>query len=109
MRLGIAGFATTVLVSGSLGLAGLGLAAGTAQAAPPGDPYTWCPGDDPRGEPGGAFVTSPPNWDWSVCHTYYIVNYGQGNVSNSIWDGENPPPDNRGPVLPCSLLDTRAC
>jgi len=42
-------------------------------------------------------------------HTYYTVNWGQGNVSLTIWDGENPPPDNRGPVGPCSLLDTRGC
>ena len=103
-------FATTVLVSVGLCLAVLGLGAGTAQAAPPSGPYTWCPGDDPRGGPGGPFVSpGPPNWDWSVCHTYYTVNWGQGNVSLTIWDGDNPPPDNRGPVGPCSLLDTRGC
>ena len=39
MEQGIAGFARTVLVSGGLGLAGLGLVAGTAQAAPPSGPY----------------------------------------------------------------------
>jgi hypothetical protein len=110
MQQGIAGFARTVLVSGGLGLAGLGLVAGTAQAAPPSGPYAWCPGDDPGGGPGGPFNSpGPPNWDWNICHTYYTVNWGQGNVSLTIWDGENPPPDNRGPVGPCSLLDTRGC
>ena len=59
-------FATTVVVSGGLGLAGLGLGAGIASA---GGERHWCPGDDPRGEPGGAFTTSPPNWDWNVCHS----------------------------------------
>jgi len=103
-------FATTALVSGALGLAGLGLGAGVAQAAPPSGPYNWCPGDDPGGGPGGPFNSpGPPNWDWNVCHTFYTVNWGQGNVSLTIWDGENPPPDDRGPILPCSLLDTRGC
>ena len=103
-------FAMTALVSGALGLAGLGLGAGIAAAAPPSGPYTWCPGDDPGGGPGGPFNSpGPPNWDWNVCHTWYSVNWGQGNVSLTIWDGPNPPPDNRGPVGPCSLLDTRGC
>ena len=110
MKQGIAGLATTLLLFGGLGLAVLGLGAGTAQAAPPSGPYTWCPGDDPGGGPGGPFNSpGPPNWDWNVCHTFYTVNWGQGNVSLTIWDGENPPPDNRGPVGPCSLLDTRGC
>ena len=103
-------FATTVLVSGGLCLAGLGMGLGTAQAAPPSGPYTWCTGDDPGGGPGGPFNSpGPPNWDWNVCHTFYTVNWGQGNVSLTIWDVENPPPDNRGPVGPCSLFDTRGC
>lgn len=103
--------AATALVFGALSAAaGIGLGLGTAEAAPPSGPYTWCPGDDPRGGPGGPFVSpGPPNWDWSVCHTYYTVNWGQGNVSLTIWDGPNPPADNRGPILPCSLLDTRGC
>ena len=37
-------FATTVLVSGALGLAASALGAGTAEAAPPSGPYTWCQG-----------------------------------------------------------------
>lgn len=68
---GIAILTTALAVSGGLGLAGLGL----AHAAPPTGPYTWCPGDDPGGGPGGPFNSpGPPNWDWSVCHTFYTVN-----------------------------------
>ncbi|MDQ1304274.1 MAG: hypothetical protein QG671_101 [Actinomycetota bacterium] len=58
-------------------------------------PFTWCPGD---GYYNG--VDTFLAWDWNVCHTYYTVGYGQGNVPltyttdypASIWDGENPPP-----------------
>ena len=28
----------------------------------------------------------------TVCHTYYYLWPGMGNVSNMIWDGDNPPP-----------------
>jgi hypothetical protein len=106
----ISRFATAVVMSGGLGLAVLGLGESIAQAADPTGPYNWCPGDDPGGGPGGPFNSpGPPNWDWGICHTWYSVNYGQGNVSPTIWDGPNPPADNRGPVGPCSLLDTRGC
>jgi hypothetical protein len=58
----ILGIATTALVSGGLGLAGLGVAAGTAQAEPvPAPQYHWCPGDRWDGGWGG-------NWDWGRCH-----------------------------------------
>jgi hypothetical protein len=40
----------------------------------------------------GNHVTDPLNWDWNVCHTYYFLWPGMGNVSSLIWDGENPPP-----------------
>jgi hypothetical protein len=85
------------LVTGGMAAAALGLGAGTASA---GGPYTWCPGmpmsgtnmDTHTGGPGTA-----ANWDWSVCHTWYAVNTGMGNVDmgnvgSYIWDGENPPP-----------------
>lgn len=81
---------TTVLVSGGLGLASLGLGAGMAHA---GGPYTWCPGYEAGGF-GGGFNTpadARPNWDWNACHTYHYVNPGQGNVSATVWDGDNPP------------------
>jgi hypothetical protein len=107
MKLGIVGLATTVLVSGGLGLAGLGLAAGTAQAEP-GGPHRWCPGQSME------WPTGPFNqvaWDMSVCHTWWTVGYGQGNVASnygptppgvpSIWDGDDPPAP--APPQPCII------
>ena len=98
----IVGLATTVLVSG-----GWGLAASTAQAQPGvvplypapvptdngdwGPPHHWCPGQQPVPATGN-HITDPLNWDWNVCHTYYFVWPGMGNVSNLIWDGDDPPP-----------------
>jgi hypothetical protein len=56
------GLATTALVTGGLGLAGLGLASGPAQAEPgPFPSYHWCPGD--FWDSGWGF-----NWDGGVCH-----------------------------------------
>ena len=64
MKRGIVALATTVLVSGGLGLAALGVAAGTAQAQPGFAPLaTWCPGQSVPGYP--AVV-----WDMNVCHDY---------------------------------------
>ena len=119
----VVGLATSVLVSGGLGLAGLGLAAGTAhadpctlkdqRACPPRGPNQWCPGqsmDPARGGPGTDVV-----WDVNVCHTWYYVAYGQGNVANdygappgvpNVWDGDNPP----GPPRPqCGVPGTLPC
>jgi hypothetical protein len=60
------GLATTVLVSGSLGLAGLSLAAGIAQADGATN-VTWCPGQPmPPDFP-------PSVWDMNVCHTYMVI------------------------------------
>jgi hypothetical protein len=70
MKLGVAGLATTVLVSGGLGLAGLGLAAGAAQANPPGcGQYDacWCPG---QRMPGNGNVVG--DWDSTACHDYHF-------------------------------------
>ena len=85
MKRVIVGLAMTVLVSGGLGLAGLGLA-GTAHATPTG-PFKWCPGQGPTYD--GAI------WDDSHCHTFWIVQNDQGNVDgpryHNVWDGDNPP------------------
>jgi hypothetical protein len=96
----VVGFATSLLVSGGLGLAGLGLAVGTAHAGPNGGPYQWCPGQSPH--LAGIDVTEY-SWDLNVCHTFYSVSYGLGNVpyrfgpTTSIWEGDNPPaPTYRG-------------
>ena len=99
-------FATTVVVSGALGLAGLGLGAGAAVAEPPPvvpGGYTWCPGQ--------ALPFSGLGWDMGACHTYYFVPFGQGNVpladlqgnprESWIWaDTAPPPPTNPPPPLP---------
>ena len=86
------GITAGALLSGGLGLAALGLGAGTAHAD---GPHHWCPGD-PKNMP--YVVNGDLDWDWNVCHTWYATNYGQGNISiagrpTAIWDGDNPPPD----------------
>jgi hypothetical protein len=56
-----------------------------------------------------AWPTGPWNqaiWDMNVCHTWYAVGYGKGNVPmkggvpSSVWDGDNPPPPNPPPAVP---------
>jgi hypothetical protein len=57
---------TGVLAAGGVALSTLGLAAGTAQAAPPPAPtyhHHWCPGD--RWDQGWG-----NNWDWNNCHDW---------------------------------------
>lgn len=95
------------LLSSGIAAAGLGMATGIAQAQPGpvplqpgpfatddngwGPPKQWCPGDPLPAT--GNHVTDPfRGWDMSVCHTYYYLWPGMGNVSNMIWDGDNPPP-----------------
>lgn len=99
----IAGLATTVLVWS--GVAGVDATTAQAQPVPAplhhspfatdggdwGPPHHWCPGQQPVPQTGNERV-DPLNWDWNVCHTYYFVWSGLGNVSNGIWDGDNPPP-----------------
>jgi hypothetical protein len=93
----IAGLATTVVISGGLGLTSVALA-GTAQARPL-PPHTWCPGNsmvystyDLSSGPGVAY-----QWDMNICHTWYWTKLSDGNVPykgelpSGVWDGENPP------------------
>ncbi len=92
------------LFSGGVAVVGMGLGAGVAQAQPapvplnhwpgcteehPQGPCQWCPGQ--ALPPTGNHVTNPVRWDNNVCHTYYYVNFGTGNVASNIWDGPNPP------------------
>jgi hypothetical protein len=85
------------LLSGGLVSAGLGLGAGTAQAQPgpvplnawpgcpndhPAGPCHWCPGDPPVQT--GNLRVNPVVWDSNVCHTYWYVPFGQGNVAQNI-------------------------
>ena len=95
MNRGFVRLATTVLVSGSLGLAGLGPAAGTAQAYTYG-PFQWCPGQ--------AMPNDPPRsdadlvWDMGVCHTYFFDYDVRTKAPAHYWEGPNqfptpiPPP-----------------
>lgn len=88
------------LLSAGIALGSLGMSTGVAAAGtPPTGPLTWCPGDPPV-ETGNKRV-NPVIWDNNVCHSYYIVYHGQGNVAQNIWDGPNPPgpPDMGGPYF----------
>jgi hypothetical protein len=54
--------AAAVLISGGVGLTGLGAAGGIARAAPvPAPLYHWCPGDFWDRDWGF-------NWEWFACH-----------------------------------------
>ena len=108
MKPAIAGLATTLLVTG-----GVGLAAGSAQAddrphwggnCPTGQTCgQWCPGDSTRDVTG-------VNWDWSVCHDYAfesagIVDVNTGEVvyawpSGPITATPTPP----APTSPCLII-----
>ena len=93
------------LLSAAIAVTGAGLVAVTAHAQPgpaplnhwpgcteehPQGPCNWCPGQPLP--PTGNHITNPVRWDETVCHTYYYVNFGTGNVASNIWDGPNPPP-----------------
>jgi hypothetical protein len=111
-------FATSTLVACGLGVASL--TAGIAQSQPgpvplgawpgcpndhPQGPCHWCPGDPMP--PTGNHVTNPVIWDNNICHTYYYVYFGQGNVAQNIWDGDNPPPP--PPPAPPGLINKDNC
>ena len=108
--------ATTWAVSAALVLGGLTTTAvGVAEARPapapqswpgcppdnPAGPCRWCP-DDPPVQTGNLRV-NPVVWDQSVCHTYWYVLPGQGNVANNISEGAVPPPP---PPSPPALITT---
>jgi hypothetical protein len=105
MRRLAVGSAMAALLSGGWGWTDL--LDGTAHAQPRfpvpaddngwGPPHHWCPGQTPVPATGN-HITDPLNWDWNVCHTYYFLWQGMGNVSNMIWDGDNPPPKPGPPV-----------
>ena len=103
------------LLSAGFAVTGIGLGAGAAHANF--GPFTWCPGQSmtwPDGPNGTDPRDDPYVWDMSVCHTWYRVGGGWGNVPNirlgqptlagsRVWDGDNPPPDNPGHVA-CGLM-----
>ena len=98
----LVGLATTVLLSGSVAA----VFPATADAHPadpipvnswpgcppdnPSGPCRWCPGDPPVQT--GNLRTNPVVWDPNVCHTYWYVYFGQGNVAQNIFEGDAPPP-----------------
>lgn len=94
------------LTSVSLAAAGLSLATGTAAADPAGA-HTWCPGMSMHSPPGPGWGYA---WDMNVCHTWFRVRPGMGNVpyiyldgdvslkDSNLWDGPNPPP---GSLVEC--------
>jgi hypothetical protein len=71
---------TTALVAGGLALSGLGLVAGTAQAAPVPAPtyhHHWCPGD--QWDPGWG-----PYGNWNSCRDW------DDSVGPAAWQGGPP-------------------
>jgi len=80
------GLATTALVTGGLGLAGLGLASGTAQAdiGPVPPLYHWCPGD--FWDPGWG-----NNWDGGFCHDDFHRDM-DGDNHDRDWHGDRGGP-----------------
>jgi len=81
----------------------LGASIGTAHALPS-SPHVWCPGQSMNAPTGpGADKTC----DMNVCHTWWFVKSGYGNVqltnggiSANVFEGENPPP---GSLTECGL------
>ncbi len=71
-------FAATAAVSAAVAAAGLALGAGVAQAQ---QGQTWCPGQ--------ALPESMIRWDMTVCHTWYFVGMGTGNVEMVGLQGEH--------------------
>jgi hypothetical protein len=105
MRRRIAGLATTVLLSAGLGLAALGLGAGTANAYTYG-PFQWCPGQDMPNDPPRSDAELV--WDMSICHTYWFEYDVRTHAPARYWEGENlfptpippPPPQPLPPDCP---------
>ncbi|OBA81880.1 hypothetical protein A9W99_13055 [Mycobacterium sp. 1164966.3] len=108
------------LLSVGLVLLGFGLTGGTADARPgpvplgawpgcpedhPAGPCHWCPGDPPVQT--GNLRVNPVIWDNNVCHTYWYVYFGQGNVAQNIFEGEVPPPP--PPPPPPGLINKDNC
>jgi hypothetical protein len=87
-------FATNVVLSGSLGLAALGLAGGIAQGQPmaPIPTYHWCPGDN--WDPGWG-----NNWDGGNCHDDHHRDIDYNNHDRDYRGDDGP--GRWGPPPPC--------
>ena len=87
------------LLTGGVAAAGLSMGFGTASAQPG---YTWCPGQE--------LPSHGVRWDMNVCHTFYSVPFGTGNVpmvdvdgnalDSYMWADSPPPPPGPPPPLP---------
>ena len=87
----ISRYAALALAAGAA-VAGIGAGIGQAQPFTP-QGTRWCPDE--------ALPFSNIQWDMSVCHTWYIVPFGQGNVQmvdlkgnpleSFIYAGDTPP------------------
>ncbi|MFG1935261.1 hypothetical protein ACGFK1_32130 [Mycobacterium sp. NPDC048908] len=63
----------TAVAAGAVTTAALAVGAGTAQADTfSAQPHSWCPGE--------ALPFNNLQWDMTMCHTWYTVPFGQGNV-----------------------------
>jgi hypothetical protein len=120
----VAGLATAALVSGGVGLAGLGV--GTAHAdddyGPAAmvngicdGPNQWCPGDS-LFHLTQNHVYNPVTWDMNVCHTYWHVAPDQANQGQGIYEGPDPPPPMAppmgwpgGPPMPPAIIGPNEC
>jgi len=83
-----------VLLSVGLTATWCGVSAGIAHADPAGS-HVWCPGQ-PMYFPTGPGADK--TWDMAVCHTWYYVKSGYGNVqlvsggtSSNVFEGDTPP------------------
>ena len=48
--------------------------------------------------------------DETICHEYWFVYHGQGNVAQNIWDGPDPPaPPPTTPFTPLPPLPPGLC
>lgn len=74
------GLARAAVLAAGLGAAAAGFGTPTAVAGPYTAPVTqWCPGQ--------ALPFQEIRWDMSVCHSYFTVPFGQGNVKMVYPDG----------------------
>jgi hypothetical protein len=92
---------TRMLVAGlalpTLGLAALGLAGGTAEAAPV-PSYHWCPGG--QWDPGWGSIY---DWDWNRCHDWQRAAGQGGPMGQGPWGvppSWAPPPPPAPPWAP---------
>ena len=86
------------LLAGGVVVTGFGLGSGPAVA----QGYTWCPGQ--------RLPSAGLGWDMNVCHTFYTVPFGTGNVpmfdvngnplNSYMWADSPPPPLGPPPPLP---------